>query len=82
MAKANVNKWKVNNIDSDSLYIEVPADDLLGRRRTDGKRPFKLPMRKIIEKLRQKCPGERRQWDYGYVDLSKDGTTLTFKMQR
>lgn len=82
MAKANTRNWQVERIDADTVIIKVPANDVLGKRRADGKRPFKLPMRKIIEKLRQQIRPYSRQWDYAYVELSKDGETTTWKLTK
>jgi hypothetical protein len=82
MARADASKWEVTNVDAINLDVKIPADDILGKRRDDGKRPFKLPMRKIIAKIRERCPSPKERWDYAYVELDKQGKTCTFRMQR
>jgi hypothetical protein len=81
MAKrADTSKWKVNKLDEYRLEVTVPADDILGKRREDGKRPYKMPMRKIVAKLKTVVPGNR--WDYSGGKFNEDGKTCTFMFVR
>jgi hypothetical protein len=83
MAKANAANWEPTRIDASTIDVRLPADDILDKkRRPDGKRPIKLPMRKIVAKLRQFCPGEQKAWDYSYVELDEEGKYITIRMTK
>ncbi len=83
MAKADATKWEPTRIDANTIDIKLPADDILEKkRRPDGKRPIKLPMRKIVDKLRQFCPGAKKAWDYAYVELDEEGKYITIRMTK
>jgi hypothetical protein len=79
--RADPSKWDLElDLEGKRATITLPADDVLGKRRPDGKRPYKMPMRKIVEKLKQRCPG--RGWDFSTGKYNEDGKTCTFVMMK